>query len=104
LSLRKDVFTYNHYKAVAKLPFDEQQQWLDEAAAGGWSAKRLLREISGEPSPARTGNDAFSRFERAIMPFSTRVLKIVKRANADEREQMVTWLHDLAKLIEEEDE
>lgn len=106
ISLRKDNLTLNHYKAVAKLPYEEQAAWLSKASVGdngerAWSYRRLEAEINGAPPVVRkTDNDPVSRFQRAFEPFAKRIEGVVKKAEPGHRQQMVQWLREYADQLE----
>jgi hypothetical protein len=52
-SRRRAELTFQHHADLCALPDDEQDHWLDLAAAGGWSRnelRRRLRAADGRPS------------------------------------------------------
>jgi len=52
-SRRRPDLTFQHHADLCALPDDEQDRWLDRAAAGGWSRnemRRHLRAAGGRPS------------------------------------------------------
>jgi hypothetical protein len=56
---RWDTLTFDHHASCAALEPEEQDQWLELAAKGGWSCRRLREEIRGpkaekEPKPKVT--------------------------------------------------
>lgn len=46
---RWDTLTFDHHASVARLDPDEQDRWLNMAAEGSWSARRLREELKGPP-------------------------------------------------------
>jgi hypothetical protein len=42
---RRADLTFQHHAVVCSLPDAEQDQWLDRAAAGGWSRNELRRQL-----------------------------------------------------------
>ena len=53
---RWDTLSFDHHASVSALEPEEQDQWLELAAKGGWSCRRLRDEIRGpkvekEPKP-----------------------------------------------------
>ena len=51
LSRRVSALRFAHHQAVAALEPVEQDEWLAEAWANGWSVAELKRQIKGEPEP-----------------------------------------------------
>ncbi len=45
ISRRRDALSFTHHAEVASLSEPEQDYWLRKAEEGGWSAKRLRREV-----------------------------------------------------------
>jgi hypothetical protein len=45
MSRRRDTLTFQHHAEVCALPDEEQDRWLDRAAAGGWSRNDLRRRL-----------------------------------------------------------
>jgi hypothetical protein len=45
VSRRRDNLTFNHHAEVCALPEEEQEAWLDRAAAGAWSRNELRRRL-----------------------------------------------------------
>jgi hypothetical protein len=45
LSRRRENLSWSHHAELAALPPDEQDQWLDRAAAGGISVRRLREAL-----------------------------------------------------------
>jgi hypothetical protein len=55
LSRRRDSLTFHHHMEVTRLSSDQQDFWLDRAADGQWSVRRLrlrLRQERGGPGAA----------------------------------------------------
>lgn len=46
LSRRRDDLSLSHHREVAAKPLEEQDEWLDKAAAEGWSQKELRAQIA----------------------------------------------------------
>jgi len=44
---RLNILTFDHLSSVAKFEADEQDNWLNMAAEGGWSANRLRQVLKG---------------------------------------------------------
>ena len=52
-SRRRPDLTFQHHADLCALPDDEQDRWLDRAAAGGWSRNEMRRHLpaaGGRPS------------------------------------------------------
>jgi hypothetical protein len=52
-SRRRDDLTWSHHVAVAALPEEEQERWLDRAAAEGLSVADLRTELRAAPKQGR---------------------------------------------------
>lgn len=104
LSLRKDNLLYNHYKAVAHLPYEKQEELLQKASEGTegkpWSVRRLKAEAEGVPTNSkRPRAGALDLFQKALTPFQERVSTLATKAAPEHREQMAQWLEHLAEQI-----
>jgi hypothetical protein len=56
---RYENLSWSHHEKIAKLPPEMQDLWLERAATGGWTVKRLMDELKGpqqekEPKPKVT--------------------------------------------------
>lgn len=111
LSIRMDKLSFGHHQAVAAVPSDQQQAWLEKAAAEKWTVKKLVQEIAGVPvivTPTDRdpyGVKGYGRQSRKIEKFvdefgdtdildpkeATRILEHV-RANKAFLEQVDHWL------------
>jgi hypothetical protein len=47
MSRRRDNLTFQHHAELCALPDDEQERWLDRAAAGHWTRNELRRRLRG---------------------------------------------------------
>jgi len=45
----REELTFGHHDAVAGLDIDEQEYWLDEATANGWTVQRLRAALHSPP-------------------------------------------------------
>jgi hypothetical protein len=50
VSRRRDTLSFQHHMEVARLPEEQQDDWLERAAKGNWSRNRLRRELAGRPA------------------------------------------------------
>lgn len=47
MSRRRDVLSFGHHQSIAALEQPQQDGWLEEAAAEGWSVSELRKQVQG---------------------------------------------------------
>lgn len=104
LSSRKDKLSFKHHKLVAHLDDPGlQRQWLDYALDNYLSVSQMQAAIEGNPPALSTGNAPLDRFQRAFTPFQQRVQRIAHKAGQGDRQQIASWLRNMADEIEQGD-
>jgi len=58
--------SFSHHEAVAKLPVEEQDMWLDRAEAEGWSRDELRRRVREAYNPAPLKQPDWSSADQSI--------------------------------------
>ena len=92
LSRRRDNLTFQHHAAVCALPDEEQDRWLDRAAAEGWSRNELRRRTR-----ARDGESAGEIFRFAVARGQAeRWRRAAERSRCDLESWIVRALDDAA--------
>ena len=66
-SLRNDKLSYNHHVAVAPLPPDEQEAWLDKAEAEGLNVKQLRAAIARPQLPSNNNGLMLGQIDHASL-------------------------------------
>ena len=51
VSRRRDTLSFQHHAELCALSDDEQDRWLERAAAGGWSRRELRRRLRAQIDP-----------------------------------------------------
>jgi len=89
LSRRRDDLSFGHHQAVVGLSTAaDQDDWLERAAAEGWSVARLRREVAG----ARRVDDPFIRWRKTMI---RRIHDDLKQMKPHERQQIIDDLRDI---------
>lgn len=53
-SVREHAPSWDHCRAVSRLPAEQQTEWLDRARAEGWSARKLGSEVAQAQADGKT--------------------------------------------------
>lgn len=91
LSRRRDNLSFGHHALVAALSHDEQERWLDHAAAEGLSVEKLRKAMRGTPSPVTADLKAFRRSFRVVW----RALEAGETPSAEAVEALERWVEAL---------
>jgi hypothetical protein len=54
ISIRRENLGYSHYALVAPMPAKQQERWINEASANGWSVNQLRNAIQSEDNDRPT--------------------------------------------------
>jgi hypothetical protein len=68
LARRRPELSFQHHAELASVEPDEQDRWLELAAAGGWSRNRLRSELRGRPEEPAAAGDARHRTPSLRVP------------------------------------